>query len=86
MLLAGIGAGVGTAFALGQLRCAFATTATLEQAIGRPVLGAISRTWTDAGRDQRRRKQRQFVGAAAALGGIFVLLLLVEFIQVRMVA
>ena len=86
VLVAGIGAGVGTAFALGQLRSTFATTAMLERAIGRPVLGAISQTLTDAGRDQRRRKQRQFVAASAALGGIFVLLLLVEFIQVRMVA
>ena len=86
VLVAGIAAGIGAAFALGQLHSTFATTGALERALRRPALGAISLTVTEAGRVLRRNRQRQFVAATAALGGIFVLLLVFEFIQVRMVA
>ncbi len=86
VLVAGIGAGVGAAFAIGQLRSTFSTTAKLEAAIGLPVLGAITETLNAAGRELRRRRQRQFYAGTAALGAIFVALLVVEFIQVRMVA
>jgi polysaccharide chain length determinant protein (PEP-CTERM system associated) len=40
VLVAGLAAGAGGAFALGQMRGTFATTADLERAIGLPVLGA----------------------------------------------
>lgn len=86
VLIMGLGAGVGAAFAIGQLRSTFSTTAKLEQAIGLPVLGSISETLNEADRHLRRRRGRQFVAATAALGAIFVLLLIVEFVQVRMVA
>ena len=86
ILVAGIGAGAGAAFALGHLRSTFATTAKLEAAIGLPVLGAISQTVTDAGRALRRKRTRQFAGGMAGLGVIFVLLLAAEFIQRGMVA
>jgi polysaccharide chain length determinant protein (PEP-CTERM system associated) len=86
VLIMGLGAGVGAAFAIGQLRSTFSTTAKLEQVIGLPVLGSISETLNEAGRVLRRRRARQFVAGTAALGAIFVLLLVVEFIQVRMVA
>lgn len=86
VLVVGIGAGVGAAFAIGQLRSTFSTTARLETAIGLPVLGSISETLTEAGKALRKRRQRQFVLAASGLGGIFVLLLAIEFVQVRMVA
>jgi polysaccharide chain length determinant protein (PEP-CTERM system associated) len=86
VLIVGLGAGVGAAFAIGQLRSTFSTTAKLEQAIGLPVLGTITETLNEAGRELRRRRWRQFVGGSAALGVVFVVLLIVEFIQVRMVA
>jgi polysaccharide chain length determinant protein (PEP-CTERM system associated) len=86
VLVLGLGAGVGVAFALGQLRNSFATTAKLERSLGLPVLGAISETVTDAGRLLRRKRAQYFAGASAALGGLFVLLLAVEFVQVGMVA
>ena len=86
VLVAGLGAGAAGAFAIGQLRSTFATTAKLEQAFGLPVLGAISATLTDAGRDLRRKRLRYFFAASAALGGVFVLLLTAEFIQRGMVA
>jgi polysaccharide chain length determinant protein (PEP-CTERM system associated) len=86
VLVVGIGAGVGAAFAIGQLRSTFATTARLERATGLPVLGAISQTLNDTARALRKRRMKQFYMAGAALGGIFVLLLAAEIVQVSMVA
>lgn len=86
VLVLGVGAGVAAAFAIGQLRSTFATTAKLERVIGLPVLGAISQTLTDSARALRKRRMKQFYMASAALGGIFVLLLVAEMIQVSMVA
>ena len=86
VLIVGIGAGLGAAFAIGQLRSTFSTTAKLEAVIGLPVLGSISETLNEAGRALRRRRQRQFFAGGTALGAIFVMLLVIEFIQVRMVA
>ncbi|MBW8784784.1 MAG: chain-length determining protein [Novosphingobium sp.] len=86
VLVVGLAAGVGAAFGVGQLRSTFATTARLEQALGLPVLGAISQTLTTAGRELRRRKRTWFVAASASLGGLFVLLLLIEFVERQTVA
>ncbi len=86
VLILGVAAGIGAAFALGQLRSTFATAGKLEKSIGLPVLGAISQTVNEVGRELRRRRQRLFYAGAAGLGLIFGLLLAVEFIQVRMVA
>jgi hypothetical protein len=82
----GLGAGVATAFALGQLRSTFATTAGLEKALGLPVLGAVSQTLTEVGREIRTKRMKYFYAASGALGGLFVLLLTAEFIQRGMVA
>ena len=51
-----------------------------------PVLGAITQTLSDAGRAPRRRRMKHFYAASGALGGLFVLLLMVEIIQRGMVA
>ena len=85
VLIAGLGAGVGAAFALGQLRSTFATTAKLERALDLPVLGAISHKLTDAARVVRARRMKYFFAAGSALGGLFALLLTLEFIQRGMV-
>ena len=81
VLLAGLAAGAGVAFAMSQLRSTFATTAKLERAMDLPVLGAISQVVNEAGRELRRKRQRQFYGASAALGGLCLILLVVEFVQ-----
>ena len=86
VLLAGLGAGIGVAFAAGELRSTFGTTSKLERVSGLPVLGAISETITAAKRSGRARKVRHFVMALAALGGLCVLLLAMEFAQRSMVA
>lgn len=81
VLLAGIAAGIGTAFALGQLNASFPTAGKLEAASGLPVIGSISQMLTQAQRDERKRKLRLFVGSGGALVGVFLLLLTIEFIQ-----
>jgi polysaccharide chain length determinant protein (PEP-CTERM system associated) len=86
VLFAGIAAGVGAAFAIGQLKSTFSTTSGLERAIELPVLGSISQTLTDAARELQRKRMKQFYGASAALGGLCVALLAIEFVQRGMVA
>lgn len=86
VLVVGIGAGVGGAFLLGQLRPTFATANKLERVTGLPVLGSVTATITDAGRALRAKRFKQFVAGSAALFGIFVLLIAVEMIQRGMVA
>ncbi len=86
VLLAGIGAGIGGAFVISQLRPTFATTAKLERSLGLPVIGSISTSLTDIARELQRKRLRAFSAGCAALGGLAVILLTVEFIQRGMVA
>ncbi len=86
VLFAGLGAGAGTAFALGHLQTSYATASKLEKASGLPVIGTISQMLTGAQRSDRKRKLRLFFGGTAALFGAFALLLVVEFIQRGMAA
>jgi polysaccharide biosynthesis transport protein len=86
VLLAGIGVGAGTAFALGHLQTSFPTPAKLEKASGLPVIGSISQMLTSSQRAERRRKLVMFGGGSAALVGAFLVLLVVEFIQRGMAA
>jgi len=81
VLVMGIGAGVGAAFAVGQLRSTFQTTQRLEKAMGLPVLGAISHTLTDSARTLRNRRLKWFYAGSAGLAAMFVLLLVSEAIQ-----
>lgn len=86
VLIAGIGAGIGAAFALGQLRTSFPTAAKLERASGLPVIGSISQMLTGEEREQRKQKMKLFYGASAGLAGVFALLLVAEFVQRGMTA
>lgn len=81
VLIVGIGAGVGTAFALGHLRTSFPTAAKLERASGLPVIGSISQMLTGEEREQRKHKMNLFFGATGGLACVFALLLVVEFVQ-----
>ena len=71
---------------MGQLRSTFATTSRLERITGLPVLGSISLNLTEAGRKLRKRRLSMFFAGSAALAGIFILLLITEFVQRAMVA
>ncbi len=81
VLLAGLGAGAGVAFAMSQLQSSYPTAAKLEKASGLPVIGSISQILTSAERAERGRKMKLFYGGSAALAGVFAVLLVVEFIQ-----
>ena len=74
-------AGVGVAFAAGEMQSTFASTSKLERTVGLPVLGAISQSLTAEGKADKSRKVRNFYAASVALGGLFALLLAMEFIQ-----
>jgi polysaccharide biosynthesis transport protein len=81
VLIAGIGAGAGAAFALGHLQTSFPTAAKLERASGLPVIGSISQMLTAEQRAQRKQKMKLFYAASAGLVGVCGLLLIAEFVQ-----
>lgn len=86
ILLAGLGAGAGVAFAMSQLKTSYATAGRLERASGLPVIGSISAVTLPVQRADKRRKLRLFGGTAAALVGLFAILMIVELVQRAMVA
>ncbi|WP_285709644.1 XrtA system polysaccharide chain length determinant [Erythrobacter oryzae] len=86
VLVAGIGAGVAAAYALGQLKSSFATPQKLERSFDLPVIGSISLTVSEAARAIEAKRLKQFAGASAGLGAIFVILLAIEFVSVGGVA
>ncbi|ASK87760.1 XrtA system polysaccharide chain length determinant [Sphingorhabdus sp. SMR4y] len=86
VLIAGIGGGVGTAFAMGHVQTSYPTAARLEKASGLPVIGSVSQIVTGAQREIQKKKLRLFFGTSGALFGVFGMLMIVEFIQRGMVA
>jgi len=86
VLLAGLVAGVATVFALGQLKSTFATAGSLERALDLPVMGTISETLNQRAKALRAKRMKLFYAGSGALGGLFVLLLGIEFFQRGMVA
>lgn len=86
VLLAGIGGGVGVAFALGQVRTSYATAAKLERASGLPVIGSITEVVTPERHIERRKRLVWLASGAGALVGLYALLLVAEFVQRGMVA
>jgi uncharacterized protein involved in exopolysaccharide biosynthesis len=86
VLVAGVGGGIGGAFALGQIRTSYPTAARLERASGLPVIGSITEVVTDARRADRKKKLVWLAGGSGALVALFFLLLAVEFFQRGMVA
>jgi hypothetical protein len=86
VLIAGVGAGIGAAFAMGQLRQTFATTPKLERAAGMPVLGAIGEMVTRAQAEARVKRTRLFAGGVGGLAAAYALLLGVEMLQRGMAA
>ena len=86
VLIAGLGAGAGAAFAMSQIKTSYATAGRLERASGLPVIGSISEVVSPVTRETRAKTMKIFGGAAAGLAGAFVLLLVVELVQRGMVA
>jgi len=86
VLILGLGAGVGSALGIGQLRSTFATASGLERVMGLPVLGAISENLTDKARALRKKRMTLFYAGGGSLAGLFAVLLTIEFVQRGMVA
>ncbi len=81
VLIAGLGAGIGGAFALGQLRTTFPTASRLERATGMQVIGSIGEMVTEAQRAVIRKRLSYFVGGTGGLMAAYVALIGVEFLQ-----
>jgi polysaccharide chain length determinant protein (PEP-CTERM system associated) len=86
VLIVGLGAGVSGAYALGQLKSTFATPQKLERAFDLPVIGSVSLTVSDAARVIEKRRLKQFAGACAGLGAMFVILLAIEVVSIGTIA
>ncbi|MGB5078442.1 MAG: XrtA system polysaccharide chain length determinant [Sphingorhabdus sp.] len=86
VLIVGVGAGIGAAFALGHIQTSFPTAAKLERASGLPVIGSISQMLTGEERAFRKQRMKVFYGASAGLVCVFALLLVAEFVQRAMTA
>ena len=71
---------------MGQVNATFATASKLERTFDLPVIGTVSHALTEAARTLKRKRFKQFAGATGALGGLFVILVAVEFVQRGMVA
>jgi len=86
VLFAGLAAGAGSAWAMGQLNSTFATSTKLERTFDLPVIGTISHNLTEAARALRRKRLRLFAAGVGGLGLLFVALLGAEFVQRGMLA
>ena len=86
VLIVGVAAGCGLAFAVGQLRSTYSTTGQLERATGMPVIGSVTLTLTRRARAQYWRHLKWFAGGVASLAFVLVVLLAVEFMKRGMVA
>ena len=81
VLIVGVGAGIGVAFALGQLKGTFPTAARLEKAVGLPVAGSISQMRNAAQTAVEKQRLKWFAGASGGLAAVCLLLIVVEFVQ-----
>jgi len=86
VLIVGLGAGAGAAFALSKLGSTYATANQLERAVGLPVIGTVSHTITEAGRTLRAKRLKYFAAGVGGLGVLFSVLLGIEFVQRGLVA
>ena len=75
----GLGAAVGVAFLLQQLKPVFVDASSLRRATGLPVLGSVSMVRESEHKGQRRRELLAFLGATAMI--LVVALLLLVFLD-----
>ena len=71
-LVAAIGAGLGLAFVLSQLKAVFFDARAVRNTIGLPILGVVTLVLTDAARTRERRDLQRFGLASSGLVGLFV--------------
>jgi hypothetical protein len=84
VFLAGLGAGLGMAFVLSQLRAVFFDARAVLNTIGLPILGVVTLVRTDASRLRDRRELRLFGLASGGLIGFFgVAIVVLTFLAQR---
>jgi polysaccharide chain length determinant protein (PEP-CTERM system associated) len=67
VLLVGLGAGLGTAWAISQMRPTIGDERTLKKVSGLPVLGTVVFSWTDA---QRKRWKWGLIAFVSSIGSL----------------
>jgi polysaccharide chain length determinant protein (PEP-CTERM system associated) len=75
VLLAGLGAGGAAAFLMSRSNPVFDSLTSLEAVTGLPVLGAVSATWLERHRQQRRVELTRVATAGAMLMVVFAMVL-----------
>lgn len=86
VFLAGLGLGVGSAFALSKLRQTFTTAQSLQRTMGMPVIGSIGEVVTRAQAEVRASRLKLFLGGTAALAAAYGMVLGIELLQRGMAA
>ena len=86
VFLAGLGLGVGSAFALSKLRQTFTTAQSLQRTMGMPVIGSIGEVVTRAQAEVRANRLKLFLGGTAALAAAYGMVLGIELLQRGMAA
>jgi polysaccharide chain length determinant protein (PEP-CTERM system associated) len=71
-LIAAIGAGLGLAFVLSQLRSVFFDARAVRNTIGLPILGVVTLVLSDSAKARERRDLKKFGLASSALLGMFI--------------
>ena len=71
-LIAALGAGLGLAFILSQLRSVFFDARALRNTIGLPILGVVTLVMSDVTKARERRDLKKFGLASSALLGVFI--------------
>ncbi len=71
-LIASIGAGLGLAFVLSQLRAVFFDARAVRNTIGLPILGVVTLVRSEATRARESRSLRKFALASSGLLGMFI--------------
>jgi protein tyrosine kinase modulator len=78
VLAGGLGAGIGVAFLLHQLRPVFTSTRQLTDMTQLPVLGSVNMTWPERHKAANRRAIWAYSFGAAALVALALLVLLTD--------
>jgi len=86
VFLAGLGLGVGSAFALSKLRQTFTTPQSWQRTMGLPVIGSIGEVVTRGQAATRTQRLKLFLGGTAALGAAYGMVVAIELLQRGMAA
>jgi polysaccharide chain length determinant protein (PEP-CTERM system associated) len=78
VLVVGIGAGAGVAYLMHMLRPVFATSRSLSDLTGLPVLGSVTRSWVEKYRSQLRRGLLRYSFASALLFVVFIVVVVMQ--------